>query len=60
MHRLSLLLLLGMGIAAMTTQAAGSYRLLQTIPVAGDEGWDHPTVTPTLGDCMSRMAHTWS
>src|ERR1700720_1871692 len=46
MHRLSLLLLLGMGIAAMTTQAAGGYRLLQTIPVAGEEGWDHPTVDP--------------
>jgi DNA-binding beta-propeller fold protein YncE len=44
MHRLSLLLLLGMGVAAMTTQAAGGYRLVQTIPVAGDEGWDHPTV----------------
>jgi len=28
----------------MTTQAAAGYRLLQTIPVAGDDGWDHPTV----------------
>jgi DNA-binding beta-propeller fold protein YncE len=46
MHRLSLLLLLGVGAVAMTTQAAGGYRLLQTIPVAGDEGWDHPTVDP--------------
>src|SRR3984893_14261594 len=44
MHRLSLLLLLGMGVAAMTTQDAGGYRLLQTIPIAGDDGWDHPTV----------------
>jgi DNA-binding beta-propeller fold protein YncE len=44
MHRLSLLLLLGVGAVAMTTQAAGGYRLLQTIPVAGEEGWDHPTV----------------
>jgi DNA-binding beta-propeller fold protein YncE len=28
----------------MKTPAIGSYRLLQTIPIAGDEGWDHPTV----------------
>jgi DNA-binding beta-propeller fold protein YncE len=44
MHRRSLLLLLGVGAVAMTTQAAGGYRLLQTIPVPGDEGWDHPAV----------------
>lgn len=24
--------------------AAGGYRLLDTIPVSGDDGWDHPTV----------------
>jgi DNA-binding beta-propeller fold protein YncE len=28
----------------MTTQATAGYRLLQTIPVPGDDGWDHPTV----------------
>jgi DNA-binding beta-propeller fold protein YncE len=28
----------------MATPAASGYRLLQTLPVAGDEGWDHPTV----------------
>jgi DNA-binding beta-propeller fold protein YncE len=44
MHRLSLLVLLGVGAVAMTAQAAGGYRLPQTIPVPGDEGWDHPTV----------------
>jgi DNA-binding beta-propeller fold protein YncE len=44
MHRLSSLVLLGVGAVAMTAQAAGGYRLLQTIPVTGDEGWDHPTV----------------
>jgi DNA-binding beta-propeller fold protein YncE len=35
---------LGIGAVAMTTPAFGAYRLLGTIPVAGDEGWDHPTV----------------
>jgi DNA-binding beta-propeller fold protein YncE len=28
----------------MTTPAASGYRLLSTIPIAGDDGWDHPTV----------------
>ena len=28
----------------MAAPAAGAYRLLQTIPVPGDDGWDHPTV----------------
>ena len=43
-RRFSLLLLLCVSAVAMTTQAAAGYRLLQTIPVAGDDGWDHPTV----------------
>jgi DNA-binding beta-propeller fold protein YncE len=37
------LLVLSMSVA-MTASAAGGYRLLQTIPIAGEEGWDHPTV----------------
>src|SRR5262249_46113151 len=41
---ISVLLVLGVSAAAMTTPVAGGYRLLQTIPVAGDDGWDHPTV----------------
>jgi DNA-binding beta-propeller fold protein YncE len=28
----------------MASSAAADYRLLKTIPIAGDEGWDHPTV----------------
>jgi hypothetical protein len=36
--------LITMGALAMTTPAAADYRLLETIPVAGDEGWDHPTI----------------
>jgi DNA-binding beta-propeller fold protein YncE len=44
MHVSAILLGLGIGAVAMTTPAAGAYRLLGTIPVAGDEGWDHPTV----------------
>ena len=28
----------------MTTPAVGGYRLVQTIAIAGDDGWDHPTV----------------
>ena len=38
--------LLGLCVSAivMATPAAGAYRLLQTIPVPGDDGWDHPTV----------------
>src|SRR6266481_6361981 len=33
-----------MSAVAMAAPAAGGYRLLQTIPVPGDDGWDHPTV----------------
>src|SRR5499427_1838150 len=31
-------------VTAAAGPAASGYRLVQTIPVAGDEGWDHPTV----------------
>ena len=44
MQTISVLLALGVSAAAMTTAAAGDYRLLQTIAIAGDDGWDHPTV----------------
>jgi DNA-binding beta-propeller fold protein YncE len=44
MHVSAILLGLAIGAVAMTTPAAGAYRLLSTIPIAGDEGWDHPTV----------------
>jgi hypothetical protein len=44
MGRLSALVVLSLGALAMATPAAGTYRLLQTIPVPGDDGWDHPTV----------------
>jgi len=40
----SLLVLWCMSAVVMTTPAAGAYRLIQTISVAGDEGWDHPTI----------------
>jgi DNA-binding beta-propeller fold protein YncE len=33
-----------MSALAMATPAIGGYRLLQTLPIAGDDGWDHPTV----------------
>jgi DNA-binding beta-propeller fold protein YncE len=42
--RLSALLVLCLSTFVMPTPAAGAYRLLQTIPVPGDDGWDHPTV----------------
>src|SRR5262249_44664238 len=32
------------GGVAMTTPAVGGYRLVQTIAIARDDGWDHPTV----------------
>jgi DNA-binding beta-propeller fold protein YncE len=44
MQPISLLLVLGLSAVAMTTPAVSDYRLLQTIPIAGDDGWDHPTV----------------
>jgi DNA-binding beta-propeller fold protein YncE len=44
MQTISVLLALGLTAAAMTTSAVGSYRLVQTIAIAGDDGWDHPTV----------------
>jgi DNA-binding beta-propeller fold protein YncE len=39
--------MLSVSAVAMAAPAAGGYRLLQTIPVAGDDGWDHPTVDST-------------
>ena len=44
MQTFSVLLVLGVSAVAMATPAAAGYRLLQTIPVLGDDGWDHPTV----------------
>jgi DNA-binding beta-propeller fold protein YncE len=44
MQTISVLLVLGLSAVAMTTPAVGGYRLVQTIAIAGDEGWDHPTV----------------
>src|SRR5215213_327131 len=44
MQPLSVLLALTVSAVAMATPAIGAYRLLQTIPVPGDDGWDHPTV----------------
>src|SRR5579884_633417 len=38
----SLFLLLAVGLVA--AEAPGGYRLLKTIPVAGDGGWDYLTV----------------
>jgi DNA-binding beta-propeller fold protein YncE len=31
-------------VLAVATPASANYRLLYTIPVAGDQGWDHPTI----------------
>jgi DNA-binding beta-propeller fold protein YncE len=44
MEEISTLLLLCVSAVAMATPAVGAYRLLQTIPIPGDDGWDHPTV----------------
>src|SRR5262249_653579 len=44
MQTISVLLVLGLSAVAMTTPAVGSYRLVQTIAIVGDDGWDHPTV----------------
>jgi DNA-binding beta-propeller fold protein YncE len=44
METFSVLLVLGVSAVAMATPAVSGYRLLQTIPVAGDDGWDHPTI----------------
>jgi DNA-binding beta-propeller fold protein YncE len=44
MERFPALLVLGLSAVVMTTPAAGAYRLLQTIVVPGNDGWDHPTV----------------
>ena len=40
----ALLFAFSVSAVVMATPAVGAYRLLQTIPVAGDDGWDHPTV----------------
>src|SRR5262249_35901284 len=37
-------LVLGLSAVVMATPAAGADRLLQTISVPGNDGWDHPTV----------------
>jgi DNA-binding beta-propeller fold protein YncE len=42
--RFSALLGLCVSAIAVATPAAGAHRLLQTIPIPGDDGWDHPTV----------------
>jgi len=44
MENISTLLVLCVSAVAMATPAVGAYRLLQTIPIPGDDGWDHPTV----------------
>jgi DNA-binding beta-propeller fold protein YncE len=44
MQIVSVLLVFAAGALAMTTPAASGYRLLSTLPIAGDAGWDHPTV----------------
>src|SRR5262245_26249888 len=44
MENISTLLVLCLSTIVMATPAAGAYRLLQTIPIPGDNGWDHPTV----------------
>jgi DNA-binding beta-propeller fold protein YncE len=44
MERFSAWLVLGLSAVIMATPADGAYRLLQTISVPGDDGWDHPTV----------------
>ena len=44
MQTFPVFLVLGVSAVAMAMPAAGGYRLLQTIPIAGDDGWDHPTV----------------
>jgi DNA-binding beta-propeller fold protein YncE len=44
MKVLSALAALIVSAVAMAAPAAGGYRLLQAIPVPGDDGWDHPTV----------------
>jgi DNA-binding beta-propeller fold protein YncE len=44
MEKLSALLLLGLSAVLMATPADSAYRLLQTISVPGNDGWDHPTV----------------
>ena len=44
MQTISVLLVLGLSAVAMTTPAVGGYHLVQTIAIAGDDGWDHPTV----------------
>ena len=52
MGRFPALLLLGLGVT-VTTPAAAAYRLLQTIPIAGDDGWDHPTVHSAARVCSA-------
>src|SRR5215510_9288013 len=44
MDRFTALLSLCLSAVVMATPASGGYRLLQTIPIPGDDGWDHPTV----------------
>src|SRR5262249_29154999 len=44
MQTISVLLVLGLSAVAMTTPAVGGLCLLQTIAIAGDDGWDYPTV----------------
>src|SRR5262249_20443378 len=47
MRRLLCWLALFGSAVTMATPAASAYRLLHTIPIPGDDGWDHPTVDST-------------
>ena len=59
MQTISVLLVLGVSAVAMTTPVAGGYRLLQTLPIAGDDGWDHPTVDSAARRLYVTQARTW-
>jgi DNA-binding beta-propeller fold protein YncE len=47
MKTVSVLIVLSVSTLVMIAPAAGGYRLLQSISIAGDDGWDHPTVDST-------------
>jgi hypothetical protein len=58
MQTISVLLVVGLRAVAMTTPAVGGYRPVQTIAIAGDDGWDHPTVDSAARRLYVTHGHT--
>jgi hypothetical protein len=52
-----LVLALSVSAVAFAAPAAGRYRLLQEIPVASDEGWDHRHPFPMICKFSAKLSN---